>query len=91
MTQLLLEIQNADENAIQNMKAVIPSISVQSINKQDSSTLVIIEYPNTSDPRGEIFDHAVKNAWTIIGMSTSKQNLEDIFRALTQEGESNHE
>ena len=91
MTELQLEIQNADENAIQDMKAVIPSISVQSINKQDSSSLVIIEYPNTSDPRGDIFDYAVKNGWTIIGMSTSKQNLEDIFRILTHEGESTHE
>ena len=90
MTQLHLEIQNTDENAIQDMKAVIPSISIHSLQKLESSISAILEYPNTSDPRKDIFDHAVQHGWTILAMSASKRNLEDIFRNLTQEGDPAH-
>lgn len=90
MTQLHIEIQNTDENAIQDMKAVIPSISIHSFQKLESSISAILEYPNTSDPRKDIFDHAVQHGWTILAMSASKRNLEDIFRNLTQEGDPAH-
>jgi ABC-2 type transport system ATP-binding protein len=90
MTQLHIEIQNTDENAIQDMKAVIPSISIHSLQKLESSISAILEYPNTSDPRKDIFDHAVQHGWTILAMSASKRNLEDIFRNLTQEGDPAH-
>jgi ABC-2 type transport system ATP-binding protein len=90
MTQLHLEIQNADENAIQDMKAVIPNISIHSFQKLESSISATFEYPNTSDPRKNIFDHAVQHGWTIIAMSASKRNLEDIFRNLTYEGDPAH-
>ena len=90
MTQLHLEIQNADENSIQDMKAVIPSISIESIHKMSNSIQVTLEHSSTSDPRKDVFDYAVEREWTLVEMSTSKRNLEDIFRHLTQEGGSAH-
>ncbi|MBL51979.1 MAG: hypothetical protein CMG57_08495 [Candidatus Marinimicrobia bacterium] len=87
-TQINLEIQNAEENTIQEMKAVIPSVDLNSINKTDESIQVVLEHGNGSDPRKDIFDYAVKNGWTILEMSASKRNLEDIFRHLTYEGDS---
>mgnify|MGYP003326358711 CR=1 FL=1 len=90
MTQLHLEIQNADENSIQDMKAVIPSISIESIHKMSNSIQVTLEHSSTSDPRKDVFDYAVNHEWTLVEMSTSKRNLEDIFRHLTQEGGSAH-
>tara|TARA_A100001037_G_scaffold298101_1_gene321232 strand:- start:1400 stop:2347 length:948 start_codon:yes stop_codon:yes gene_type:complete len=87
-TQINLEIQNAEENTIQEMKAVIPSVDLNSINKTDESIQVVLEHGNASDPRKDIFDYAVKNGWTILEMSASKRNLEDIFRHLTYEGDS---
>ena len=90
MTQLHLEIQNADENSIQDMKAVIPSISIESIHKMSNSIQVTLEHSSTSDPRKDVFDYAVNHEWTLVEMSTSKRNLEDIFRHLTQDGGSAH-
>ena len=87
-TQINLEIQNAEENTIQEMKAVIPSVDLNSINKTDESIQVVLEHGNGSDPRKDIFDYAIKNGWTILEMSASKRNLEDIFRHLTYEGDS---
>ncbi len=90
MTQLHLEIQNADENSIQDMKAVIPSINIHSIHKATDSIRVTLEHTSTSDPRKDVFDYAVNHEWTLVEMSTSTRNLEDIFRHLTQDGGSAH-
>ena len=90
MTKLSLEIQGADENEIQDMKAVIPSINITSVQKNDNSILVSIEYANTGDCRKDVFEYAVNNNWTILEMTASKRNLEDIFRNLTQDGDMTH-
>ena len=87
LAQLTLEIQDADENAIQEMKAFIPSLSIHTLESSEKSSFVTLEYANTSDPRKEIFDYAVKNQWSILEMSQSKTNLEDVFRSLTQKGD----
>ena len=71
-------------NIIQEMKATIPGINIQSIVKKDQLTEIMIEYPNTSDPRKDIFQYAVNQSWTILEMSASKRDLESIFRNLTQ-------
>ena len=85
-TLLTMEVENAEENVIQDMKATIPAISIQTINKQNGLTIITLEYPKASDPRPDIFNYAVKNNWTILEMVTSKQNLEEIFRNLTKNG-----
>ena len=80
---LKLEVSNADENDIRDMKATIPSIDIKNISKEDSFTRINIEFPSTGDPREDIFKYAVDKNWVILEMVTSKQNLEDIFRKLT--------
>ena len=80
---LKLEVSNADENDIRDMKATIPSIDIKNISKKDSFTRINIEFPSNGDPREDIFKYAVDKNWVILEMVTSKQNLEDIFRKLT--------
>ena len=80
---LKLEVSNADENDIRDMKATIPSIDIKNIFKEDSFTRINIEFPSNGDPREDIFKYAVDKNWVILEMVTSKQNLEDIFRKLT--------
>jgi len=87
MTQLQLEISGSEENDIQDMKAVIPSITVNSIKKDGAVVQVILEYQNTVDPRKDVFEYAVDKGWVITEMSASKRNLEDIFRNLTTNGD----
>ena len=87
MTQLSLEISGSEENDIQDMKAVIPSITVHSIKKDGPLVDVILEYQNTVDPRKDVFEYAVEKGWIITEMSASKRNLEDIFRHLTTNGD----
>ena len=80
---LKLEVSNAEENDIRDMKATIPTIDIKSISKEDSYTRINIEFPSSGDPREDIFKYAVDKNWVILEMVTSKQNLEDIFRKLT--------
>ena len=87
MTQLHLEISGSEENDIQDMKAVIPSITVHSIKKDGPLVDVILEYQNTVDPRKDVFEYAVEKGWIITEMSATKRNLEDIFRHLTTNGD----
>ncbi len=86
LTHLKLEIDGGEEDAIQEMKATIPSITIQSISRNDDSMDILIEYPNTADPRKDIFGYAVDHGWSILEMSASKRDLESIFRNLTQDG-----
>ncbi len=83
MVQLHLDISNAEENDIQDMKAVIPAINVKTVKKSEDSVRVTLEYQHTSDPRKEVFNYAVDKGWVLTEMSLSRKNLEDIFRNLT--------
>ena len=87
MVELHLDILNAEENDIQDMKAVIPSITIKTVKKLEDSISVTLEYQNTADPRKDIFNYAVEKKWVLTEMSLSRKNLEDIFRNLT--GQSN--
>ena len=80
---LKLEVSNADESDIRDMKATIPSIDIKNISKEDSYTVINVEFSSNGDPREDIFKYAVDKNWVILEMVTSKQNLEDIFRKLT--------
>lgn len=90
-TRLTMEVDNAEENTIQDMKATIPAISIRSITKENGSKIINLEYPKANDPRPDIFNYAVKNNWIILEMVASKQNLEEIFRNLTKNGDSTGE
>ena len=85
-TQLHLDVINAEENDIQDMKAVIPSVSVKTIKKLEESVNITLEYQNTSDPRKDIFNFAVDKGWILTEMTLTRKNLEDIFRNLTGQG-----
>ena len=88
-TELSMDVENADENDINDMKAIIPSIDISSISKEGTYTKINIKYPKNNDPRSDIFKYAVDKGWTILEMFATKQNLEDIFRNLTSSNESN--
>ncbi len=90
LEQLKMEFRGATEEGIQEMKAFIPSLSIHQVQSEKDSFLVTFEYANTSDPRKDIFDYSVKQNWTILEMSPSKTNLEDVFRNLTQNGDQGH-
>ena len=86
LTILTLSVENSDDSTIENIKATIPSITLKSTKKVESITTLIFEYSGKSDPRRDIFKYAVENNWTVLEMSETKQNLEDIFRNLTNKG-----
>tara|TARA_Y100000748_G_C15497456_1_gene488708 strand:+ start:213 stop:1157 length:945 start_codon:yes stop_codon:yes gene_type:complete len=86
-TELNMDVENAEENDIRDMKATIPSVEINSISKEKSFTKISIKYPKNNDPRADIFKYAVEKEWTILEMVATKQNLEDIFRNLTNTSE----
>jgi len=86
LTTLTLSVENSDDSTIENIKATVPSITLKSTKKVESITTLIFEYSGKSDPRRDIFKYAVENNWTVLEMSETKQNLEDIFRNLTNKG-----
>ena len=90
-TMLTVEVENANENDISDMKATIPSIDIKSISKEESFTKISIEYSKNNDPRSNIFNYAVEKGWVILEMFADKQNLEDIFRNLTSNIGDNNE
>ena len=83
-TELSLQVENAKEDDISDMKAIIPSVDIKSISKEESHTQISIEYSKSNDPRADIFKYAVDKEWIILEMVATKQNLEDIFRNLTK-------
>ena len=82
-SKLNIEIYNADENDIENMKAVIPAITIKGLKKTNDKIQLSLEYKNNSDPRKDVFNYAVEKGWIITEMIVSKRNLEDLFRNLT--------
>ena len=88
-TELNMDVENAEENDIRDMKATIPSVEINSVSKEKSFTKISIKYPKNNDPRADIFKYAVEKEWTILEMVATKQNLEDIFRNLTNTSENN--
>ena len=82
--ELSLQVENSKEDDIRDMKAVIPSVDIKSISKEESHTQISIEYSKSNDPRADIFKYAVDKEWIILEMVATKQNLEDIFRNLTK-------
>ena len=83
MTQLNLEISNADENSIQDMKATMPGMNIKDVSKNGEYFNVHLEYASGTDPRKDIFNHAVEQSWILTEMTVTEKNLEDIFRNLT--------
>lgn len=88
MSELNLEIQNCEEDSINEIKAVIPSLNVKSVNKINKETFnIVLEYPSSSDLRKDVFEYCIKNKWIILEMKATVNNLEDIFMNLTKDGD----
>ena len=84
VTELRLEVQNAKENDIHDMKATVPNITIKSAKKSDKKTIFVdIEYSPKTYPRKDIFNYAIEKSWVLTEMSITESNLEDIFRNLT--------
>ena len=77
-------LSNANENDIHDMKATVPSITINSAKKAEDDMIVVdIEYSPKTEPRKDIFNYAVEKSWVLTEMSITESNLEDIFRNLT--------
>ena len=72
---------------------IVKSVKISTAIKKDENRFNIsLEYKSGTDPREDIFNHAVSQSWVITEMRVSEKNLEDIFRNLTNtsdEGASN--
>jgi len=89
-TKLRLELLNTDEESVKAVQSFDTGILLTDFRRNDELTTAVLEYPNSLDPRPEIFKHAVKRKWVILEMSRHKSSLEDLFRKLTIEGGANH-
>ena len=58
-------------------------MNIKSIKKDENRFNINLEYKSNTDPREDIFNHAVSQSWVITEMRVSEKNLEDIFRNLT--------
>ncbi|MGC9363781.1 MAG: ATP-binding cassette domain-containing protein [Fidelibacterota bacterium] len=85
-TRLTLELKNADEEAVKKLQTLQEGILLTDLDVKEQNITAVLEYPNTADPREEIFRQIVKNRWTLLEMSRHKTSLEEVFRNLTIEG-----
>ncbi len=85
-TQLTIEATGTTDESLAALKDAVPGINVTSTTKSGKSSIIVFEYGKELDPREAIFKHAVKSKWTLLEMSASKAQLEDIFRKLTVKG-----
>jgi len=85
-TRLKLELKNADAESLKKVQSFNDGILLSEFSEKDGIMTAVLEYPNSLDPRQDIFMHAVKHKWVILEMSRHKTSLEDVFRNLTIEG-----
>ena len=89
-TRLTLELKNATEVSVKKVQSFQDGILLSKYEEKDENVFVVLEYPNSIDPRQDIFKYAVKNKWVVLEMSRHKTSLEDVFRNLTIEGGTNN-
>ena len=81
--QLSLEIKGATKEKIKKIQDQIENIKISKIIKSKLGHHVEIEYQEKNDPREEIFNIIAKSKWVLLEMNPKSDNLEDIFRKLT--------
>ncbi len=86
---LNMEIKNAKTESIEHIQAKLPSVKYLGMEIKNGIQSVQFEYDKDQDSREEIFNYAIDNKWSILKMTPKTTNLEDIFRGLTMEGDSN--
>ena len=82
--QLKLDIKGSNKDDIKIMQDKIEHIKIKSIKTTKTGNIVNIEYAQKQDPREDIFKFIVKSKWSLVEMNPQSDNLEDIFRKLTQ-------
>tara|TARA_Y100000758_G_C15714226_1_gene298358 strand:- start:197 stop:538 length:342 start_codon:yes stop_codon:yes gene_type:complete len=87
-TLLNLEVRNADENTLKDLSIAVPNIDVVNIEDKKTYHTIQLEYDQEGDPREDLFNYAVSSGWIILKMTPTTTGLEDIFRKLTMEGNS---
>ena len=87
--KLRLELLHSDKDKIVQLSDKIEHIKIIRIRKTKEGHSVDIEYLDKHDPREAIFKFIVKSKWTLLEMNPKSDNLEDIFRKLTQNKTSN--
>ncbi|NQT96544.1 MAG: ATP-binding cassette domain-containing protein [Candidatus Marinimicrobia bacterium] len=85
-TQLTLEVKGTTAVSLKSLPDAAPEAEITSTVTEGDRTIINLEYSKDADPREALFKHAVKSKWTLLEMSTSKAQLEDIFRMLTVKG-----
>lgn len=85
-TQLTLEVKYASEEAVNGIGTQVQGIELVKAEATEGQHVLSIEYERGSDPREEIFNYAKNSGWTILEMSQTAVQLEDVFRTLTAEG-----
>ena len=90
-TIMEMKLKNADSAKLEDIPTINDKIKVVDLKENEDQFNLVLEYPNTIDPREDIFEYAVNNKWKILEMSRSKTSLEDVFRKLTVEQGGSHE
>ncbi len=80
---LYLEISGATKEEIKLLNDKIENIKIKNIKKSKAGYTLNIEYDEKNDPRKQLFQHIVKSNWGLLEMTPKSENLEDIFRKLT--------
>lgn len=85
-TQLTMEVKYATDETVSGLPAQIGGIELLDQGTTDAVHQLTLAYDRGSDPREQIFNYAKNNGWTILEMSQTRVQLEDVFRTLTAEG-----
>ena len=83
---LNMDVKGATKDSVEHIQAKVPAVKFVSIDETDGVQSLQFEYGKDKDPREDLFKYAIKNKWTILKMNPHTTNLEDIFRNLTMEG-----
>ena len=88
-TLLNLDVKNANENSLKDLSVAIPNLNIVNVEEKLDRHILQMEYAQDVDPREDLFNYAVSSGWVILKMTPTTTDLEDIFRKLTTEGQTN--
>ena len=82
---LHMDVKGATKDSVEHIQAKVPAVKFVSIDETNEVQSLKFEYGKDKDPREDLFKYAIKNKWTILKMNPHTTHLEDIFRNLTME------
>ena len=81
---LHLELKGDTVNAIDTFSSIENVEDVKEVSKNNGNAELDISISGSRDVREDIFKRSVEKGWTILEMHLHRNNLEDVFRSLTQ-------